>query len=202
MENKIYEYAKKCRITVFGGIFFRDEEPVLDKTNRPHLGIEFPEGTFCAFKLTSVSKRNKAYSIGKQFYILKDPKAVELDHTYHNLLGEQLGDKLSGCVDLNHTVRMLNNDTPPLKLYHSSDSNRYYSQTKFEVSERDKVGIIKQLYENIRHVRKPQCSETEYQKAEKEILNSGWYHPYYKNVVPKLHLDFRKIEQKNNGLAQ
>lgn len=197
-QQKIISYAKQCRVTVFGGISFRDEAPILDKTNRPHLGIEFPEGTFACFKMTSVNKKNKAKSIGRQYYALKDPKAVELDHTFHNLMANSL----SACVDLNHTVRLLNGDTPPLKLYHDTTSRRWYNQTHFEVSDRDKIGIIEKLYQNIRWLRKPECSEIEYQKAEKQIINSGKYHPYYQNVVPKLDLNISGLDENNQSLSK
>lgn len=193
-EQELANIAKKCRVTVHGGRDFYDEKPVLGKINRPILSIEFPNKMVFHFKITSVDTDHsqKAHFLKKNFYILKDSQAVQLTQTYHKRMKPNTIDR----VDLNHAVRLLNDDTPPLTLC-DHRCKTWYKQSRFEVSERDKLGIVKQVLEHKNEIRTPTCPESEYLDFEQKYNQTHTRKPM-PNVVPKFQLKLDQLLAQNS----
>lgn len=187
-DKQIRAYAAQCEMRVFGGINFLDEKPELDKTDRPHLGIVFPDGTISVFKITSVDPRQKSARWAKMMYPLQDPEAVELDHTFHALLNDDPRYERKTCcsVNLSSTVKMFCDDTPPMRLFKRAHDRHWYNQSKFDLSERDKVGLIRKMLDVLPDIRHHQCGANDYQKATPKLKEEMNYHPYCLNVLPEL----------------
>ena len=181
--TKIDDFLKTVHITVHGGMDYKEETAeAFNFRGRGHghpiLSIEMGK-TVRHFKCTSVnplgtrsnpSWTHKGVHTRDKFYTLKDPAVCDLDKTYKALRQPNM----QPVVDFNHSVHIVNDETPPLPLYPNGLNGGTGDQTSFEVSDDDKKGILMHLITQVDtygKVRQPSVSKTECVEADRDWLN-------------------------------
>lgn len=160
------QIAKNTRMVIHGGNDYYDEKPKFFAQGHPILSIEMANKVV-HFKCTSINAQvSKTASLQDGCYMFKDPYFCQLNQTSKAVNGN----KFNPIVDLNHSIYLLNDETPPLYVY---DKNTGYSipQTRFNLSQRDKVGILTQMIHNVEkygYIRKAYVTPDEVKNADME----------------------------------
>lgn len=201
MSNKFEEFIANTRITVHGGFDYKDEVAEIFHGGHPILSIEMGD-KIRHFKCTSINLNtaHKTTYIKDKYYMIKDPKDCQLTDTIKMVKQPYL----KAVVDFNHSVYLLNDDTPPLHVYPDGDTKNRQDQTLFEVSERDKRGILEHIVRQVmrtkRPIPKPEVSHQDCLNADikwrKEHPN---YRPHYIQVAkqPELKLTMDDLDIAN-----
>jgi len=183
------------RITIHGGMDYKEEKAhAFDFSGNGHghpiCTIEIGD-TVRHFKCTSINldRARKPQRVKDHFYKLRDRTVCELDSTFTALRNPHK----TSVIDFNHSVYLVNDETPPLPVYPNGIDEGIEDQTSFEVSEIDKVGIlnhvlkIEAIYGKIR---KPSVTESECIKEDRKRLARQPNHvPHPIQVVNKSHLE-------------
>lgn len=187
------DFIANTRITIHGGYDYKDEVAETFYGGHPILSIEMGN-EIRHFKCTSIdlSRTQKVSKIKNKYYVIQDPHACQLTDTIKMVKQPYL----HAVVDFNHSVYLLNDDTPPLRVYPDGDINNRQEQTQFEVSDKDKQSILEHIVNQVmrekRPIPKPEVSQDECLKADKKWQAN---HPKYKKPYvqiasnPKLELN-------------
>lgn len=163
-ELTIDDVAKNVRMVVHGGLDYYDEKPSFFAQGHPILSIEMAN-EIIHFKCTSTDfKTHKTSVIQDGCYMFKDPYYCQLNKTSKAVYGNSF----NPIVDLNHSVYLVNNETPPLVIH--LNKRHSTTQTQFNLSQRDKIGVLSQLIYNVDkygYIRKPYVTEDEIKNADK-----------------------------------
>ena len=193
----VADVAKQTRMVVHGGNDYKDEVAQCFAVGHPILSIEIG-GDVRHFKCTSVLIRDtdKQQSIQNGYYQLKNPEAVQLDRTYKALTKPTIP-----VVDFNHSVYLRNDETPPLLIYPTDNPTIREYQTQFELSEEDKIGVIKKLLElavEKGNIRKPYVSKDECEQADRDWNQKHGNNPHPIQVVKseELTLDMSDLNSE------
>lgn len=205
--NKFDKCIENTRITVHGGMDYKEEKPEAFNMGgsghgHPILTIEMGK-TVKHFKCTSInpSMTNKGSYIRDQFYTFKDPSTCELDKTYKAVKQPHI----QPVVDLNHSVYIVNNETPPLPILRNGvNDNQTSDQTSYEVSQQDKIGILSHIINHVSthgKIRQPSVSKSACIEADQKWLNAHPRHKQHPIQVVKdypleLNLDDLELSDK------
>lgn len=189
------DLIKHTRITIHGGMDYREERAVpFNYGNSGHghpiCTIEIGD-TVRHFKCTSINPAHtrKKPETKAHFYELIDREVCQLDKTFTAVRNPHK----NSVIDFNHSVYIVNNETPPLPVYPSGNTNDEQDQTSFEVSERDKVGILNHVLKMeacFGKIKKPSVSETACVRADRKWLSKNPHHrPHPVQVVDNSNLE-------------
>lgn len=177
-DSKLDWLADNTLMYVSGGQDYWDEQAHFETHGHPILTVEMGN-IVRRFKLTSadLTKSPKDEYLQRGFYILREPEKVQLNQTYK--MSRNPG--MANAVDLNHTVYIREDNTPPLKVYPNGYNHNYEWQTQFEVSHDDKVGILAQMARIVQStgekIRTPKVSEEECRMIDARYHNKLRVHP-------------------------
>lgn len=146
----IEQLAKRTRMVIHGGHDYHDEEPYCSPYPHPILSIQIGNDVR-HFKCTSINPAKKHYGLDATFYELKNPETCDLDKTFKAIKHPEI----KPVVSLSHSVYLRNDETPPMKIY--TDANNLHKstdQTNFELSDEDKIGIMKVLVTSVMKLEK------------------------------------------------
>ena len=116
-------------------------------------------------------------------------------------------------MDFNHSVYLLNDETPPLHVYLDDNAEQHSWQTQFELSDEDKLGIIKKIQSltvDNKFSRPPVVSKEECDEVSQKWLETHPWHRIhsiqvveYMTEIEKYSLDIDDLEDnmdKSNSL--
>lgn len=201
MSKTIEQFIANTRITVHGGFDYKDEVAETFRGGHPILSIEMGE-QIRHFKCTSINLNNahKTSHIKEKYYIMKDPHTCQLTDTIKMVKQPYL----QAVVDFNHSVYLLNDDTPPLHVYPDGNTNHRTDQKSFEVSEQDKRGILEHIVRQVmtsgNQIPKPEVSLEDCKLADKKCQEKHPnYKPHYIQVAskPELKLNMDDLDLAN-----
>jgi hypothetical protein len=193
----IADLARATRMVVHGGHDYMDEKAQYFCYGHPILSIEMG-GRVRHFKCTSVDvmHSNKYARLQRNFYLLEDPSACQLDKTDKSIRKPNF----IPAVDLNHSVYLFRDETPPLKVYPDGDLHHPVDQTHFEISNKDKIGILKTMIamrnETSHPIRTPYVTQAACEKRDMEMNKRHHYptHPIQIASSPQLDLNMDDLE--------
>lgn len=193
MVKTIDEFIANTRITVHGGFDYKDEVAETFRGGHPILSIEMGD-QIRHFKCTSINLNavHKTSRIKDKYYMIKDPEDCQLTDTIKMVKQPYL----QAVVDFNHSVYLLNDDTPPLHVYPDGDIRNRQDQKRFEVSDRDKRGIlehiVRQVMMNNAPIPKPEVSRQDCLDADRKWQKQHpSYRPHYVQVAKKPELELK-----------
>lgn len=183
------------RITIHGGMDYKEERAqAFDFGNSGHghpiCTVEIGD-TVRHFKCTSVnlSHTRKNPDTKAHFYELMDRDVCELDKTFTAIRQPHK----HSVIDFNHSVYLVNDETPPMPVHPNGNTREIDEQTSFEVSERDKVGILNHvlaLTDVYGQIPKPSVPESDCIRSDRRWLNAHPDHtPHPVQVVNTSHLE-------------
>lgn len=193
----IADLARTTRMVVHGGHDYMDEKAQYFRYGHPILTIEMG-GRVRHFKCTSIDvmHSNKYSRLQQNFYLLENPSACQLDKTDKSIRKPNF----IPAVDLNHSVYLFQDETPPLKVYPNGNLHHPVDQTQFEISDKDKVGILKTMIamqkETLHPIRTPYVTQAECEKQDRKINERHHYpkHPIQVASSPQLDLNMDDLE--------
>lgn len=183
------------RITIHGGMDYREEQARPfnfhnSGNGHPICTIEIGD-TVRHFKCTSINpaRTRKKPETKAHFYELMDRDVCQLDQTFTAVKNPHK----HSVIDFNHSVYIVNNETPPLPVYPSGNTRNEEDQTSFEVSDRDKVGILNHVLKMeacFGKIKKPSVPESACVRYDRNWLHRHPHHrPHPIQVVDKSNLE-------------
>lgn len=194
------------RITIHGGMDYMEEKASPfnfggSGHGHPICTIEIGD-TVRHFKCTSITPAHtrKRPETKAHFYELMDRDTCQLDKTFTAVRNPHK----KSVIDFNHSVYIVNDETPPMPVYPRGNTNDEQEQTSFEVSERDKVGILNHVLKMeacFGKIKKPSVSEASCIHADRKWLSHHpHHHPHPIQVVDNsdLELELNDLEFSQN----
>lgn len=194
-EKTFDDLLRMTRITIHGGMDYKEEKAEAFNFNgkghgHPICSVAIGD-TVRHFKCTTtnIHRSKKSNRKKNHFYQLQDREHCQMDQTEKVVLSPHK----QTFIDFNHSIYLVNDETPPLPVYPNGIQNGAVDQTAFELSETDKIGVLNHLLK-LEHiygkVEQPSVSQQECRNCDnKRMKNNPSHSPHPIQVVNKDRLE-------------